>query len=205
LSGSAKDPFSTSIGKEEHAVKIAVLYASSRKGGNSERLAKALVEGLDADSIFLTDYRIEPIIDYRHTEPGPYPEDDYRKLLDRVLKQDLLIFATPIYWYGMPGRLKLFIDRWSQSLRENRKDFLERMAGKRAYVLAVGDDDPHVKGRALIEQFRHIFDFVGIQFAGHVIGRGNRPGDIEQDTEALSAVREIRSRILAELEAGSSR
>ena len=38
-----------------------------------------------------------------------------------------------------------------------------------------------------------------------MIGRGNRPGDIEQDTEALSAVREIRSRILAELEAGSSR
>src|SRR5690606_24639047 len=68
-----------------------------QRRGNSERLAKALVEGLDADSIFLTDYRIEPIIDYRHTEPGPYPEDDYRKLLDRVLKQDLLIFATPIY------------------------------------------------------------------------------------------------------------
>ena len=177
-------------------MKIAVLYASSRRGGNSERLAKVLVEGMDVDSIFLTDYRIEPIIDYRHTEQGSYPEDDYRKLLDRALKQDLLIFATPIYWYGMPGPLKLFIDRWSQSLRENRKDFLARIAGKRAYVLAVGDDDPHVKGRALIEQFRHIFDFVGIQFAGHVIGRGNRPGDIEQDTEALSAVREIRSRIL---------
>lgn len=64
-------------------MKIAVLYASSRRGGNSERLAKVLVEGMDVDSIFLTDYRIEPIIDYRHTEQGSYPEDDYRKLLDR--------------------------------------------------------------------------------------------------------------------------
>jgi len=179
---------------------IAVLYASSRRNGNSERLAKALIEGMDVDEIFLTDYRIEPIIDYRHTEPGPYPEDDYRKLLDRVLKQDILIFATPIYWYGMPGRLKLFIDRWSQSLRENRKDFLAKMAGKRAYVLAVGEDDPHVKGQPLIQQFQYIFDFVGINFAGYVIGRGNRPEDIEQDEEALSAVRDIRAQILAEVE-----
>lgn len=184
---------------------IAVLYASSRRGGNSERLAEVLVEGMDVDSLFLTDYRIEPIIDYRHAEPGPYPEDDYRKLLDQVLKQDLLIFAVPIYWYGMPGQLKLFIDRWSQSLKENRKDFLDKMSGKRAYVLAVGDDDPHVKGRALIQQFRHIFDFVGIEFAGHVIGRGNRPGEIEQDAEAISAVREIRKQILAESGTGSLR
>ncbi|PTX60806.1 multimeric flavodoxin WrbA [Melghirimyces profundicolus] len=177
---------------------IAVLYGSSRKNGNSERLARLLVRGFDADHIYLTHYRIEPIVDYRHVEPGPYPDDDYRKLMNRVLKQDTLVFATAIYWYGLPGRLKLFIDRWSQSLRENRGDFLAKLSGKQAYVIAVGDDEPHVKGQPLIQQFQYIFDFVGIRFAGHVIGTGNRPEDIEQDAEALSAIQTIRFKLSAD-------
>lgn len=174
---------------------IAVLYGSSRKNGNTERLASLLVEGFDTDPIYLSDYRIEPIVDYRHTEPGPYPEDDYRKLIDRMLQQDTIVFATPIYWYGLPAHLKVFIDRWSQSLRENRADFLAKLSDKQAYVIAIGDDEPQVKGQPLIQQFQFIFDFVGIKFAGHVIGTGNKPEDIEQDATALSAIQEIRSKL----------
>ncbi|OYD06158.1 flavodoxin family protein [Paludifilum halophilum] len=177
---------------------IAVLYGSSRKNGNTERLARLLVEGLDVDPIYLTDYRIDPIVDYRHTKPGPYPEDDYRQLLKRVLKQDTLVFAVPIYWYGLPGSLKRFIDRWSQSLRENREDFLAGLSETKAYVIAIGGDEPHVKGQPLIQQFQYIFDFVGIQFAAHVIGRGNRPGDIEQDARALAAIQDIRTQLEAD-------
>lgn len=177
-------------------MRIAVLYASSRKNGNSERLANLLIKGFDVDKIYLTDYRIEPIVDYRHTELGLYPDDDYRKLIDRVLRNDVIVFTTPIYWYGMPGRLKLFIDRWSQSLLENRKDFLNKMSGKQAYVIAIGDDEPHVKGQPLIQQFRYIFNFVGIEFAGYVIGTGNRPEDIYQDAKALSSIESMRSKLI---------
>ncbi|MFC4076041.1 flavodoxin family protein [Salinithrix halophila] len=176
---------------------IAVLYGSSRKNGNSEWLTKLFVNGFDADEIYLSDYRIEPIIDYRHAEPGPYPNDDYRKLIDRVLEQDTIVIATPIYWYGLPAQLKLFIDRWSQSLRENRTDFLANMANKRAYVIAIGDDEPHVKGQPLIQQLEYIFDFVGVNFAGHVIGKGRRPEDIEQDSKALTAIKNLRSKLKA--------
>lgn len=176
---------------------IAVLYGSSRRNGNTERLTRLLVEGFDTDQIYLTDYRIEPIVDYRHTEPGPYPDDDYHRLIDRVLKRDTIVVATPIYWYGLPGTLKTFIDRWSQSLRENRKDFLSRMGDKEAYVITIGDDEPYQKGQPLIQQFQYIFDFVGIKFVGHVIGTGNKPEDIEKDAEALSAIQELRLKLNA--------
>ncbi len=136
----------------------------------------------------MTDYRLQPIIDYRHTENGGYPDDDYRGLIDRVLAADTLVFATPIYWYGISGLLKTFIDRWSQSLVENRPAFLAGLAGKQAYVIAVGDDDPHLKGQPLIQQFQSIFDFVGIDFAGYVLGTANTPGDILRDKEALAKV-----------------
>ncbi|HEY2494282.1 MAG TPA: flavodoxin family protein [Paenibacillus sp.] len=174
---------------------IAVLYGSSRRNGNTDTLADLLVEGLDADKIYLSDYNLQPITDYRHTEPGAYPNDDYHKLIDRVLEQDIIVFTTPIYWYGISGVMKTFVDRWSQSLREDREHFLSKMSTKKAYVIAVGDDEPHVKGLPLIQQFQYIFDFTGTQLDGYIIGEGNKPDSILEDAAALSSVEELRKRI----------
>ncbi|AJS59483.1 flavodoxin family protein [Paenibacillus sp. IHBB 10380] len=174
---------------------IVVLYGSSRRHGNSDKLADLLVEGLDADRIYLSDYNLQPITDYRHTEPRAYPNDDYHELIDRVLEQDTIVFATPIYWYGISGVMKTFIDRWSQSLREDRDHFLSKMSAKKAYVIAVGDDEPHLKGLPLIQQFQYIFDFTHTQFDGYIIGDGNKPDSILEDTAALSRVEELRKRI----------
>lgn len=171
---------------------IAVIYGSSRKNGNSEQLADRLVEGLHADKIHLTDFNIEPIRDYRHSEKEPYPDDDYHHVIERVLAQDVIVFATPIYWYGASGLTKTFIDRWSQSLRENKTDFLSQFATKTAWVIGIGDDEPHLKGIPLIQQFQYVFEYTGTRFGGYILGKGNKPGDILDDAISLATVEEIR-------------
>ncbi|MNN47745.1 putative NAD(P)H-dependent FMN-containing oxidoreductase YwqN [compost metagenome] len=110
------------------------------------------------------------------------------------MAQVVLVFTTPIYWYGASGLTKTFIDRWSQSLRENREEFLAKFATKTAWVIGIGADEPRTKGLPLVQQFQHIFDFTGTKFAGYVLGKGNEPGDILQDAEALAAVEDIRSK-----------
>lgn len=111
---------------------IAAICGSSRENGNTEELMNRLVDGLDADKIFLRNYHIQPVSDYRHSNTAPfYPDDDYRDLISRVLEKDILVFATPIYWYGMSGLMKNFIDRWSQTLIEHgRSAFKQQMAKK---------------------------------------------------------------------------
>jgi hypothetical protein len=69
------------------------------------------------------------------------------------------------------------------------------MALKSAYVIAVGGDKPFIKGLPMIQQFQHIFDFVGTNFDGYIIGEGNKPGDIRQDLKALSAAEQLRKKI----------
>lgn len=171
-----------------------MIYGSSRKNGNSEQLANILVEGFDTDKIYLSDYRIEPIQDYRHSEKEPYPNDDYHHVIERVLAQDVLVFATPIYWYGASGITKTFIDRWSQSLRENKPDFLSKFKAKTAWVIGVGDDEPHIKGLPLVQQFQYIFGFTGTTFAGYILGKGNKPGDILHDSVSVATVEAIRKK-----------
>lgn len=168
-------------------VKPLLILSSSRRGGNSELLAEAVVRGLECTRLYLPEKRIEPVVDQRHVPGGFTPvDDDYAEIVALLRTHDTLIFATPIYWYGMAGPLKDFFDRWSQVLRDPSFAFKAELAQKRAFVVLAGSDNPRIKGLPLILQFQHIFGFVGMDFAGYVIGEGNRPGEVLQDGRALA-------------------
>ncbi len=166
---------------------IVVINGGSRPNGNTRILTDHVVKDLQVETIELENYRIEPIVDERHAPEGfQEVDDDYRALMDRVMQHDILIFATPIYWYTMSGTMKKFFDRWSQTMREPEyEDFRERMAKKKAYVIAVGGDSPYIKGLPLLQQFHFLFDFVNLPYAGYVLGEANRPGAITEDKRAI--------------------
>jgi len=176
---------------------IAVIYGGSRQNGNSETLTDLAIQGLEAEKLYLRDLQIQPIIDGRHAKEGFRDvADDYNFIIDRILPHDTLVFSTPIYWYSMSGMMKTFIDRWSQTLRDaNYPDFRRQMAQKKAYVIAVGGDDPNVKGLPMIQQFQHIFDFMGISFEGYILGEGNKPEDILDDKNALYAAGQLQKKL----------
>ncbi|WP_068775839.1 flavodoxin family protein [Paenibacillus sp. FJAT-26967] len=173
---------------------VAVIYGSTRTDGNTEILTRQAVQGLQTEVIYLKDYDIQPIADQRHADGGFQDvDDDYPAVLERLLPHDTVVFATPIYWYSMSGRMKNFVDRWSQTLRDQRyPEFHSDMAGKIAYVIAVGGDEPRIKGLPMIQQFQFIFDFMGMRMDGYVLGQGNKPGEVLQDLPALAAARVIR-------------
>jgi len=176
---------------------IAVIYGGNRLNGNTVALTKLAIQGLEVEEIYLKDHNIEPIIDMRHNIEGfNKVHDDYNSVINRILPHDILIFSTPIYWYSMTGIMKNFIDRWSQTLRDlDFPDFKNQMSHKQAYVIAVGGDNPSIKGLPMIQQFHYIFDFVGISFDGYIIGNGNRPGDIVQDLEAVFLAEQLRHKL----------
>lgn len=167
-------------------MRIAVIQGSARNGGNTEDLTRLVLEGIPYTNIVLREKEIKPIRDQRHEEGGFDPvDDDYDELIQLVLEHDVLIFATPVYWYGASGLMKNFIDRWSQSLRDVRFDFKEQMASKTAYAVVVGGDNPRIKALPLIQQLQYTFDFVGLSFAGYVIGKGSKPGEVLKDARTV--------------------
>src|SRR5579875_1815163 len=96
---------------------VLVLYGSSRRHGNTEILTDRVVQNVDCTKIYLSDKKIHPIDDKRHDAEGfVFVDDDYDDIIQQVLNHDTLVFSTPVYWYGMSGQMKNFIDRWSQSL-----------------------------------------------------------------------------------------
>lgn len=167
-------------------MKVMVLYGSSREDGNTEMLTERIVEGLECTRFYLRHLNVTPIVDKRHDPSGftPVP-DDHDRIMEAMLSHDVVIFATPLYWYGMSGTMKDFVDRWSQTLRDARFDFRNRARQLEAYVAVVGGADARIKGLPLILQFEHIFNFMSMPFAGYLIGSGGKPGQVMSDERSL--------------------
>ncbi|SFM14207.1 Multimeric flavodoxin WrbA [Gracilibacillus orientalis] len=175
-------------------MKLGVIYGSMRENGNTARLTEEVIKHLPGvTEVDLKNYDFKDIIDQRHDKGGfDRVDDEYDRIIDQIIDCDVLIFSTPIYWYGMTSVMKRFIDRWSQTVRDDKyPDFKEKMGQKQAYIIAVGGDNPREKGIALVKQFTYICQFIGLQYKGYVLGQAAKPDDILQDEEALEDARKL--------------
>lgn len=175
-------------------MKIAVINGSSREHGNTEALTQKALDNIQHTSFYLKNFKINPIDDLRHDAGGFVKvDDDYEELIKEILLYDVLIFATPVYWYGMSGIMKNFVDRFSESLRDETLNFKKTMGDKEAYVITVGGDNPRIKALPLIQQFQYIFDFLGTEFVGYLIGEANAPEEILADSKSLGDAKSFKT------------
>lgn len=98
--------------------KILVISTSPRKGGNSDLLADEFIRGAqDAENsvekVTLYDKSIsfcKGCLSCLNT-CGCVIHDDADTIAQKMLTADVLVFATPVYYYGMCGQMKTMLDR----------------------------------------------------------------------------------------------
>jgi multimeric flavodoxin WrbA len=114
-----------------------VILGSSRKGGDTKKIVDQLIGLSKWDFIDLNDYNIG-YYDYEHKNL----DDDYLDLMQKIIgNYDVLIFATPVYWYSMSGIMKVFFDRITDLL-DLEKDLGRKLRSKSMAALScsVGDN-----------------------------------------------------------------
>ena len=111
------------------------LLSSAPGGKNTLSFLKESFENCQV--LNLNEIAINP---YRYD--GNYSASDrFPELVNRMIEADLVIFATPVYWYAMSGALKNFLDRFSNLLRGEHKMLGEALYGKKVCLLSTGSDD----------------------------------------------------------------
>ena len=161
--------------------KIMIVTSSPRKGGNSETLARKFADGAisaghaaevvavrDVDLKFCTGCM------YCQSHDRCVLKDGMNDLYAKFQNADVLVFATPIYYYSVCGQLKTFLDRLNPLYpRENK--FSE------VYLLATAAEDEESAMDGAVKDIQGWIDcFDGVELKGVLRGTGvTDKGDID--------------------------
>ena len=155
-------------------MKIAVLNGSPRKG-TTTAMVQAFREGAEAAGHVVEEYQVGKMkiagclaCEYCHTkgEGSCIQKDDLEKILPAYKEADMIVFASPIYYFTMSAQIEAAIQR-VYCIGKPLK------AKKAALLLTSGS--PGVYDSA-IAQFKGYTAYTGIEAAGVITSNGEENG-----------------------------
>lgn len=142
------------------SAKGVIILGSSRSQGNTHTMVSELQRLTQFEVVDLKEYQIN------HFDYDLKNKDDFNALFKELTASyELFVFATPIYWYTMSGVMKVFFDRISDFLFEE-KDIGRRLRGMKMGVLSCGSDEELIKGFEM--PFVESAKYLGMEYVGHI-------------------------------------
>jgi multimeric flavodoxin WrbA len=161
---------------------IVVVTGSPRLKGNSELLANAFIEGAKEAGCSIAKFNASEMeingctaCEYCFANKGRCAQKDDMQEIYRALHQaKILVFASPIYYYGFTSQLKAVIDRLYASY--GRKNFFSI----KATILLLTCEEDAVAAEPAISQYNAIIKYLGWQNKGIIIQEAvNKKGEIK--------------------------
>ena len=167
--------------------RIVVLIGSMRENGNTHTLAKSFIDGArlnnEVEVISVSKYKVNPCLGCNscYTSEGNrcIQRDDMQIIYEKIAQADILVIASPVYFYGLSAELKAIIDRLHTPIRKTFR------VKKMALLLVAATDIPHLFD-PIIMQYNMSLSFFHLESLGIIaVGGVKDIGDIE-DNEALA-------------------
>lgn len=127
------------------AKKILILSGSPRKGGNSDTLCNQFMQGAhdaghDVEKIWVQGRKVASCLAcyYCKDHAGECAiKDDMTDILSKMLAADVIVLASPVYFYSISAQLKAVIDRTvARWLEFKNKEFY--------YIMTAAEDSDTV-------------------------------------------------------------
>ena len=165
---------------------ILILSGSPRKGGNTELLAEVFAKGAaehhHVEIVSVRDYKVNPCLGCNacfNTNGICAQKDDMAAIYEKMNQADMLVTASPVYFYGISAQLKAVIDRFHNPIRDTFH--IKQMA-----LLLVGAATLPELFDAILTEYNLCVKFFDIEDEGKILVRGVKDkGDIK-NTNALN-------------------
>ena len=160
---------------------IVILVGSMRKGGNKDLLAQAFAEGArenhSVEIVSVADYKVNPCIGcnscFMREGNKCFQNDDMDGIYEKLKVADMVVVASPVYFYGISAELKAVIDRLHTPMRNE-------FPIKKLALLLVGAAELPELFDAIKLQYQLVLNFFHLEDAGMVLVRGVKDkGDIK--------------------------
>ena len=148
--------FSAESPNPKQGKSVLIISASPRRGGNTDMLCDEFMRGAQeagakVEKVSLEDYKIDF---FREIDTYMQPDsvakaqarDEAKQVIDKMLRADVMVLASPVYYLNIDGQMKNLIDRTFYCFMQLRdKEFY--------YITASADVEPYAADCA-IEGFR---------------------------------------------------
>jgi len=186
-------------------LKVLGIMGSPRIKGNTdllleEALKGAKSQGAEVEKIVVDKLKISPCKEYLgcFKDGNCVIRDDMDDIYPKLLGADVVIIASPMFFYGVSSQAKALIDR-CQALWA-RKHILKQSlpnGGRKGAFIAVGA----TKGKRLFEgailTVKYFFEAIGVEYADELLIRGvDARGEIKEHPIALSDAFELGKRVV---------
>ncbi|MEG0392450.1 MAG: NAD(P)H-dependent oxidoreductase, partial [Anaerovoracaceae bacterium] len=106
--------------------------------------------------------------------------EDTNEIIEKVAAADCIIFATPVYWWGVSAQLKLALDKFY-----SRSEALKKKT-KKIGIIAIGEDTLDGPQYDLIsKQFRCICEYLNWELVLDQAICAGGPEDLSKDKAQL--------------------
>lgn len=153
--------------------KVLILSGSPRKCGNSDLLCDEFMKGAkesgnDVEKIFIRNKKIAPCnaCYYCRDNNGKCAiQDDMSEILDKILNADVIVMASPVYFYSINAQMKAVIDRCvAKWLQIQNKEF---------YYIMTAAEETNTVMDCTLECFRGLAaSLKGSKEKGVIYGKG---------------------------------
>ena len=172
--------------------KIVILNGSPRKKGNTSALVRAFTEGAESAGHTVTEFFLDGMSihgckgcfgGHSSRECPCVQKDDMAQIYPAVRDCDVVVLATPLYYWNMSGQLRTAIDRLF-ALEEGEGNLLRGNGRSSALLMAAeghGFED-------VVLYYDHLMEHLKWTNLGHVLCGGVMAiGDIEGRKELTDA------------------
>ena len=154
-------------------MKIVVLTGSPRKNGNSAYLAEQFIKGAEekGHEVFRFDCAFKQVEPCRACNRcgmnGPCIfNDDFQELRPRLIEADMVVFATPMYYFGISAQMKRVIDRFYAINGQ-----IKGVSKKAALVMTYADTSTK-EAEPMRVHYHTLMDYLGWTSVGEVVASG---------------------------------
>jgi multimeric flavodoxin WrbA len=158
-------------------VRVLGIAGSPRGEGNSAclldlALATATERGDRVERLWLRKLDIKPCTACDGCRRGPacIVRDDMHRVYAELHHADVVVVATPVYFYDMSAWVKVVLDR-TYALTDVH-DQPRLPAGKKLYVVTTQEDPDPALGGDVVRTLRRAFAWSGLEFAGSLVAFG---------------------------------
>jgi len=185
-------------------MKILAIWGSPRRGGNSETLLNAFIDGAkqggaEVERVALREIKVSPCLEIYHCfKDGTCPiKDDMVPMYDKLLEADVVVLASPIFFYSVSAQAKAFIDR-TQALWARRYVIKQDFPGPERQGVLLCTAATHGKllfvGARLVAKY--FFDAINVSYAAEILVRGvDDKDEILQQPDMLTAATDLGRRL----------